>query len=70
MYEYDGTSGNGVDVYVLDTGIKLSHPELAPRTRFGSDFTGEGEGDENGHGVFYQYPHNSTYNHLLLIPTI
>jgi subtilase-type proteinase RRT12 len=40
-----------VDIYVLDTGINIHHPEFEGRATFGQDFTGEGPGDLNGHGT-------------------
>ncbi|KAK7204816.1 peptidase S8/S53 domain-containing protein [Myxozyma melibiosi] len=50
-YSYDSTAGTGVDAYVLDTGIYKEHPDFGGRAVVGSDFTGEGAGDENGHGT-------------------
>lgn len=51
-YVYDPSGGNGVDVYVFDTGINRHHKSLGNRASFGIDFTGEGPGDANGHGTF------------------
>jgi subtilisin family serine protease len=47
-YERDGSN---VDVYILDTGIHLSHEDFGVRAHFGVDFTGEGESDDSGHGT-------------------
>ncbi len=47
------TSGSGVTVAVLDTGIDLSHPDLSGQIAGGTCFTGEnitGQ-DNNGHGT-------------------
>ncbi|MGH9314164.1 MAG: S8 family peptidase [Vicinamibacterales bacterium] len=44
-------SGNGVVVSVLDTGIDASHPAFAGVQIVQKDFTGEGDGDEHGHGT-------------------
>lgn len=52
-YVYDPSAGNGVDVYVFDTGIRRDHPDLENRAFFGMDYTGEGSGDKNGHGKSY-----------------
>lgn len=51
-YVYDPSAGNGVDVYIFDTGIDISQPEFGGRASAGTDFTGEGYQDENGHGTF------------------
>lgn len=48
-YAVDGT---GVDVYVLDTGIKLSHPEFGTRARLlGNYTTSKSSDDLFGHGT-------------------
>lgn len=44
-------SGEGIIVAVLDTGIDASHPAFAGVEIIEKDFTGEGNGDENGHGT-------------------
>ncbi|GMM36200.1 Rrt12 protein [Saccharomycopsis crataegensis] len=46
--EYQGAN---VDVYVIDTGIQCDNIEFEGRCSFGKDFTGEGPGDNNGHGT-------------------
>lgn len=43
--------GSGVVVAVLDTGIDASHPAFAGVDLVQKDFTGDGDGDENGHGT-------------------
>jgi subtilisin family serine protease len=43
-------TGAGVRVAVLDTGIDAGHPAFTGVTLKQQDFTGEGNGDENGHG--------------------
>ncbi|AGO10059.1 AaceriAAR069Wp [[Ashbya] aceris (nom. inval.)] len=51
-YYYDEEHlGEGVNVYVLDSGIYKSHPEFEGRAHFGIDTTKEGPGDLNGHGT-------------------
>ncbi|EPS39484.1 hypothetical protein H072_6692 [Dactylellina haptotyla CBS 200.50] len=53
-YSYnDATAGAGVSVYIIDTGIQVSHNEFEGRASWGYDFitnspTGQ---DENGHGT-------------------
>jgi subtilisin family serine protease len=44
-------TGKGVVVAVLDTGIDASHPAFKGLTVVQKDFTGEGDGDKNGHGT-------------------
>ena len=44
-------SGAGVVVAVLDTGIDASHPAFSGMDLVQKDFTGEGNGDDNGHGT-------------------
>lgn len=44
-------SGDGIVVAVLDTGIDATHPAFAGVTLIEQDFTGEGNGDRNGHGT-------------------
>ncbi|EWC43852.1 hypothetical protein DRE_07296 [Drechslerella stenobrocha 248] len=49
-YKFDQAAGNGVDVYVLDTGINVGHSEFGGRAVMG--FTGFGNftTDDGGHG--------------------
>jgi subtilisin family serine protease len=44
-------SGDGIVVAVLDTGIDASHPAFSGVNVIQKDFTGEGDGDQNGHGT-------------------
>lgn len=52
-YENHGRTGDGVHIYIIDTGIRTSHEEIAGRV--GSGFTaiddGRGVEDCNGHGT-------------------
>ncbi len=46
------TTGAGVHVYVIDTGVLLAHSELTPRADAPASFAGGPEGgDCNGHGT-------------------
>jgi subtilisin family serine protease len=44
-------TGDGIVVAVLDTGIDKSHPAFTGMTLMERDFTGEGNGDQHGHGT-------------------
>lgn len=47
------TNGTGVHIYIIDTGIRLTHRDFAGRAVFGFDFLHDGNGrtDCNGHGT-------------------
>ncbi len=51
-YTYNGTA-NAVSVYIIDTGIRLSHTEFAGRAQSGYSVINDGRGtnDCNGHGT-------------------
>jgi subtilisin family serine protease len=51
-YTYSKT-GAGVDVYIIDTGIRVTHAEFGGRARFGYDAITSGgtAADGNGHGT-------------------
>jgi len=44
-------NGDGIVVAVLDTGIDSSHPAFAGVNLVQKDFTGDGNGDQHGHGT-------------------
>jgi len=44
-------TGLGVNIYILDTGINKSHPELIENVRESVSFLSSGETDDNGHGT-------------------
>ncbi|MCX9077195.1 MAG: S8 family serine peptidase, partial [Candidatus Methanoperedens sp.] len=46
-----GISGKGINVAVIDTGVDASHPALEGVVVSQQDFTGEGIGDNVGHGT-------------------
>ncbi|KAL2257586.1 hypothetical protein VTK26DRAFT_9452 [Humicola hyalothermophila] len=54
-YFYSSSAGEGVRVYVLDTGIRTSHAEFGPapgRAVWGANFVpGSPDADEDGHGT-------------------
>ncbi|KAJ3416218.1 subtilisin-like serine protease [Chytridiales sp. JEL 0842] len=51
-YTFNEAAGEGVDVYVIDSGALVSHPEFEGRAIAGPDFSSEKNGtDMNGHGT-------------------
>lgn len=53
-YVFDPSGGIGVDVYILDTGIQLNHPDFSNRVHKVADFTGkraQEQIDPVGHGT-------------------
>lgn len=46
-----GVTGAGITVAIVDTGVDGSHEDLRRRIAKARDFTGEGAGDQNGHGT-------------------
>ncbi|PVH98066.1 secreted protein 2 [Periconia macrospinosa] len=52
VYDSAGGSGEGVCVYVLDTGVSVTHPEFEGRAEWLENFTGDGiDTDIDGHGT-------------------
>lgn len=50
-YEYDSEGGDGVDVYVIDTGINVNHVEFEGRAAWGYTVPqNDVDEDGNGHG--------------------
>lgn len=51
-YKYPNGSGSDVDVYVLDTGIRVTHKEFEGRASFGYNAAkGSVDTDQDGHGT-------------------
>jgi subtilisin family serine protease len=56
-YEYDETAGEGVDVYVVDTGININHVEFEGRASWGKTIPkNDVDQDGNGHGACSLFP--------------
>ncbi|KAJ3098323.1 serine protease [Phlyctochytrium planicorne] len=51
LFRHLKKAGEGVDIYILDTGVRVSHSEFEGRAIFGEDFTNTGLNDLNGHGT-------------------
>ncbi|KAF9523111.1 serine protease [Crepidotus variabilis] len=50
-YTYDDTAGSGVDIYLVDTGVRTTHTTFGGRARWGATFGGYPSADGNGHGT-------------------
>jgi subtilisin family serine protease len=50
-FVYSQSSGSGVDVYVIDTGIYTAHNEFEGRAVWGANFVDSQNNDCNGHGT-------------------
>ncbi|KAF8627606.1 hypothetical protein AX15_004312 [Amanita polypyramis BW_CC] len=50
-YLYDNIAGEGVDVYVIDTGINVDHVEFGGRAKWAHTVPDDGDIDGNGHGT-------------------
>lgn len=50
-YTYDQSAGQGVDIYVLDSGINTAHTDFGGRARWGKTFGGFPDEDTIGHGT-------------------
>ncbi|MGW0609629.1 S8 family peptidase [Streptomyces sp. NPDC002788] len=52
-YTYPDTAGRSATVYVIDTGVRITHTEIAGRARHGYDFVDRDytASDGNGHGT-------------------
>eukprot|EP01062_Namystynia_karyoxenos_P019942 TRINITY_DN1753_c0_g1_i10.p2 TRINITY_DN1753_c0_g1~~TRINITY_DN1753_c0_g1_i10.p2 ORF type:complete len:403 (+),score=144.46 TRINITY_DN1753_c0_g1_i10:76-1284(+) len=51
VFAHDPNWGNGVTVYVLDTGVRITHEEFGGRAEWGANFAGGADQDNNGHGT-------------------
>ncbi|WAZ20679.1 S8 family peptidase [Streptomyces cinnabarinus] len=52
-YTYPDSAGSGVTVYVIDTGVRITHTQISGRASYGYDAV-DGDtsaGDGNGHGT-------------------
>ncbi|CDS05321.1 hypothetical protein LRAMOSA07850 [Lichtheimia ramosa] len=49
-YPHDENGGDGVNVFVVDTGININHVDFEGRASWGATFASDGDTDGNGHG--------------------
>ncbi|WP_394813049.1 S8 family peptidase [Streptomyces boetiae] len=50
-YTYPDHGGDGVTIYIVDTGIRYSHQDFGGRATFGYDYFGGNGSDGHGHGT-------------------
>jgi len=51
-YKWDSSeAGGGVDVYIIDTGVKTTHQEFQGRAVWGANYVDNIRDDNNGHGT-------------------
>jgi len=51
IYEYPDTAGTGVEAYIVDTGVLITHVDFAGRATWGENFVDSQDTDCNGHGT-------------------
>jgi len=52
VFKYPSSAGENVDVYIIDTGIEINHPEFRGNARWGINLVeGTDDTDEHGHGT-------------------
>eukprot|EP00004_Rigifila_ramosa_P002220 TRINITY_DN122_c0_g1_i1.p1 TRINITY_DN122_c0_g1~~TRINITY_DN122_c0_g1_i1.p1 ORF type:complete len:390 (-),score=96.39 TRINITY_DN122_c0_g1_i1:48-1181(-) len=51
LYRYPDDAGRSATVYVLDTGIRVTHQEFGGRARWGVNYADSNNNDGNGHGT-------------------
>ncbi|KAH6692679.1 oryzin [Plectosphaerella plurivora] len=49
-YVFDTTGGQGITVYVVDTGVRVDHSEFQGRAVLGTNTVDNSPDDQNGHG--------------------
>ncbi|EMR10042.1 hypothetical protein PNEG_01796 [Pneumocystis murina B123] len=51
-YDFDSSSGQGVTIYIIDTGINIEHTDFGGRAKWGITVPSDCENiDDNGHGT-------------------
>jgi len=50
-FAHNPSWGSGVNVYVLDTGVRITHEEFGGKAEWGANFAGGADQDANGHGT-------------------
>ncbi|KDR67404.1 hypothetical protein GALMADRAFT_130422 [Galerina marginata CBS 339.88] len=50
-YTYDDSAGEGVDIYIVDTGVYVNHTQFGGRATFGLAVGSYAQADGSGHGT-------------------
>jgi len=50
-FKHDDYAGTGVDMYIIDTGIRITHTEFTGRAVWGANYVDSSNTDGNGHGT-------------------
>ncbi|KAJ3524624.1 hypothetical protein NMY22_g10917 [Coprinellus aureogranulatus] len=50
-YNYNDAAGDGVDIYIIDTGIRITHEDFGTRARWAATFGPYANADGHGHGT-------------------
>jgi len=50
-FQYTSTAGNGVNAYIVDTGIQINHADFGGRAVWGANYADTTNNDCNGHGT-------------------
>ncbi|KAI0322110.1 serine protease [Amylostereum chailletii] len=50
-YRFDDSAGAGIDIYVIDTGINITHADFGGRARLGAVYGSPQNFDGHGHGT-------------------
>lgn len=51
LFKYPSSQGSEIRVYILDTGIDISHPDFQGRAEWGENFVDNRNEDDSGHGT-------------------
>ncbi|KAI1328212.1 peptidase S8/S53 domain-containing protein [Xylariaceae sp. FL0255] len=51
-YIFDSSEGAGTCIYMIDTGINITHPDFGGRAVWGNNFADSDNNDGQGHGTF------------------
>jgi cerevisin len=51
QYLFQPEAGQNSTIYILDTGVRITHRELVGRAQWGANFANDIDEDENGHGT-------------------
>jgi cerevisin len=62
-YLHDPLGGEGVTIYVIDTGINIEHEQFEGRAEWGKTVPqNDLDEDGNGHGIYIRLSYNNVKN--------